>query len=608
MADDSRIRRSLFGFGSYYVVYRCRKCSVKLTSPLDEAGTADVCPACGEAFMVPGAVERDRLHKESIAKEKVKRILVDGKWRPRNTLATCKANPIDSTDRSTPELPKSVSPPFSASLWTLVAIVTIMITAAVAFEIGRKRAIKPKDDTALVAKFSEPPTTREPHRTPATTQRSEQETEQATLPTIAKKNVTESLEQSDSTPNERTNEQSPFDFATETKRRISDAEKSVGLIEVSSKRRIIELSDRSNTSAASCFIVGPRIIVTNYHVVEGARVVRISFSDGRATLARGWLAIDAEKDLALIECDSGSLPPLKLATSRPSKLDTVFAIGSPLELSGTISTGIVSAIRTEQELGKDVTLIQTTAAISPGNSGGPLLNERGEVVGVTFAFVEGGQNLNFAIASEHLSELLNAAPKESKPWQLLPAPRSSGRTDKSAENLQNDQNQIRKWIEKHLQAQMEDQKNRLEAEKKEGELNRIIARAGQLTQAITALEMEGTTLTLHRDQLWSQVQVALRAARQVELIALSAEASGRPYVAWSISRQAYVNLTPHSDELLQQAARARREADIARNSAEALYQQYVAVCQQIIIKTQQRNALVNELNALRAKYDYLQAE
>ena len=69
-----------------------------------------------------------------------------------------------------------------------------------------------------------------------------------------------------------------------------------------------------------------------------------------------------------------------------------------------------------QELGKDVVLIQSTAAISPGNSGGPLLNEKGEVVGVTSLILKGGQNLNFSVAAEHVAEILASAEENHSSW------------------------------------------------------------------------------------------------------------------------------------------------------------------------------------------------
>src|SRR5690606_502952 len=101
--------------------------------------------------------------------------------------------------------------------------------------------------------------------------------------------------------------------------------------------------------------------------------------------------------------------PLKIATTLPKKGETTIAFGSPLGLSFTASNGIVSAVRLEDELRNEalglnlnVTWIQTTSPISPGNSGGPLMNDRGEVIGINTLIVgaaHAGQNLNFAVSS-----------------------------------------------------------------------------------------------------------------------------------------------------------------------------------------------------------------
>ncbi len=92
--------------------------------------------------------------------------------------------------------------------------------------------------------------------------------------------------------------------------------------------------------------------------------------------------------------------------------EEVFAVGNPQGLEGTFSQGIVGSIR---DLAGG-SLVQITAPISPGSSGGPVLNGKAELVGVTFATYKGGQNLNFAIPSQYLKDLL--AKKESpKPWE-----------------------------------------------------------------------------------------------------------------------------------------------------------------------------------------------
>jgi S1-C subfamily serine protease len=159
-----------------------------------------------------------------------------------------------------------------------------------------------------------------------------------------------------------------------------------------------------NQAQGSGFVVDAKgLIVTNYHVIEGAKWAVVTFADKKTYSVDGFIAITPTKDLALLHIRhrGNELPPLRLAENVPVKGERVFAFGSPMGLTGSVSDGIVAAIRTGQDvretlrhlahrdvykegLGYDVDAqwIQTTAPISPGNSGGPLVNARGEVVGV----------------------------------------------------------------------------------------------------------------------------------------------------------------------------------------------------------------------------------
>jgi len=159
-------------------------------------------------------------------------------------------------------------------------------------------------------------------------------------------------------------------------------------------------------------------IITNYHVVEGRTDLEVDFSSGFK--ARGEvIAIDTDSDLAIIkvEVPEEELYPLTLGDSADLKVgQTVVAIGNPFGLTGTMTTGIISALGRTLDSMRDAPggstftagdIIQTDTAINPGNSGGPLLNLRGEVVGVnrairTFNFTTEAEPLNsgigFAIA------------------------------------------------------------------------------------------------------------------------------------------------------------------------------------------------------------------
>ncbi len=149
-------------------------------------------------------------------------------------------------------------------------------------------------------------------------------------------------------------------------------------------------------------------IVTNFHVIEGANSAIVKLTNGSSLPVKGILAQDADKDLVILKVNGRNFESLNLDSKLSLQVgDHVVAIGSPLGLEGTVSDGIVSAIRVDEE---DKTWIQTTAPVSHGNSGGPLLNMRGKVVGViTRGLNPGeGQNLNFAIPALEVARLLSS--------------------------------------------------------------------------------------------------------------------------------------------------------------------------------------------------------
>ncbi|MBS7641056.1 MAG: trypsin-like peptidase domain-containing protein [Candidatus Bathyarchaeia archaeon] len=151
------------------------------------------------------------------------------------------------------------------------------------------------------------------------------------------------------------------------------------------------------------------IIVTNYHVVRNTVNVTVTFANGNSYPA-SILGYDPYADLAVLDADApeSEYYPLKVVSSSMLKVgDIVIAVGNPYGLHGSMSVGIVSA------LGRTITVetagnypianvIQTTVPLNPGNSGGPLLNARGEVVGITTAIVSGSQGVSFAIPSNTL--------------------------------------------------------------------------------------------------------------------------------------------------------------------------------------------------------------
>ncbi|MDM9381964.1 HhoA/HhoB/HtrA family serine endopeptidase [Chlorogloeopsis sp. ULAP01] len=154
-------------------------------------------------------------------------------------------------------------------------------------------------------------------------------------------------------------------------------------------------------SGSGFMISGNGQILTNSHVVNGADIVTVRLKDGRTFDGR-VLGEDPITDVAVIKIDANNLPTIALGNSETLQPgEPVIAIGNPLGLDNTVTSGIISATgRSSSAIGasdKRVDYIQTDAAINPGNSGGPLLNARGEVIGMNTAILQGAQGLGFAI-------------------------------------------------------------------------------------------------------------------------------------------------------------------------------------------------------------------
>lgn len=165
--------------------------------------------------------------------------------------------------------------------------------------------------------------------------------------------------------------------------------------------------DGTMTATASGFIVKDgTTLVTNYHVVKNAYYIIARTPDGEKSVdIKTLLAYNHVADVAVLQCEKDiGVPPLTLGDSNAvQKGDPVYAVGYPLGLAHTISDGIISSKYTNED-GYEV--LQTTAPISSGSSGGALLTENGQVVGVICAYYEDGQNLNLAIASNTVASVL----------------------------------------------------------------------------------------------------------------------------------------------------------------------------------------------------------
>jgi len=155
----------------------------------------------------------------------------------------------------------------------------------------------------------------------------------------------------------------------------------------------------------SAFFITPTQIVSNRHVFEDAHRAEVKTADGKTYPIQGVVAEDKDGDLIqlLVSIPVSEIKPLKVAKALPQEGEKIIVVGSPFGLEQSISDGIVSSVRKIPIFGD---IIQITAPISPGSSGSPVVNLRGEVVGIATLYFREGQNLNFAISAQKLKNLI----------------------------------------------------------------------------------------------------------------------------------------------------------------------------------------------------------
>jgi len=151
----------------------------------------------------------------------------------------------------------------------------------------------------------------------------------------------------------------------------------------------------------SGFYADKNMIVTNYHVIEGAEKIIVKSYDGKTAEIKNIIGFDKNLDLAILGTDIESTP-LAISQEQAKAGQDVYAIGSPYGLTGTMTKGMITNASRKMD---NVDYIQIDASISEGNSGGPLVNKYGEVIGVITMYIGGGQNLNFAININELQKI-----------------------------------------------------------------------------------------------------------------------------------------------------------------------------------------------------------
>jgi Flp pilus assembly protein TadD len=162
----------------------------------------------------------------------------------------------------------------------------------------------------------------------------------------------------------------------------------------------------SREAQGSGFFIDSSHVITNWHVVDDASRIDARCSDGTVFHVRRIAARDVKADLASLELASPNttVSPLTVSGVTPEPGERVIVVGSPMGLSASVSDGVVSDLREIPELGH---VMQISAPVSRGSSGSPVVNLKGEVVGVAQAIEAGGQNLNFAVPGSSVLAMLS---------------------------------------------------------------------------------------------------------------------------------------------------------------------------------------------------------
>jgi hypothetical protein len=186
---------------------------------------------------------------------------------------------------------------------------------------------------------------------------------------------------------------------------------------------------RTDHSLGTGFVIGAGLVATNLHVVSGSSKITVTLTDKRELPVVQIENGDRERDLVLLRVAGPTLPTLKLGDSssmRPG--DPVVAIGHPMGLEDTVSNGLVSAVRHVDRAEQELTVLQISAPIAPGSSGGPIFNEKGEVIAVATAILVGAQNVSFGVPANYLKPLLATSAPVS--LEVFAANTAEGKTHK----------------------------------------------------------------------------------------------------------------------------------------------------------------------------------
>ncbi len=195
------------------------------------------------------------------------------------------------------------------------------------------------------------------------------------------------------------------------------------------------------------------LVITNYHVIKGSHSLSVLLENKKRLEVEGLAAVDPDGNLALIKV-KGVIPPALVFSSKEQPVGSeTFAIGNPMGIKNTVSEGAIKNIRKE---GTALTLIHTTAAIAPGASGGPLLDEDGKVLGVATLYMSQGESQNLAIGRDRVQKLLDTykggvIPLAKQAWVINAVERDQiahwlGKAAAEAPKMVSDRARVAGWI------------------------------------------------------------------------------------------------------------------------------------------------------------------
>jgi hypothetical protein len=207
--------------------------------------------------------------------------------------------------------------------------------------------------------------------------------------------------------------------------------------------------EAGDSKVGTGFVIDPKgIIATNLHVIQGEAEIKVRTKDGAQYPVMSIAGMDKDHDLALVRIyPKQALRPVRLGDSNQvSAGDKIYAIGNPLGVFDyTITDGLISQVR---PLAADLTLLQISAPISPGSSGGPLFNQFGEVIGVTTAIITQGQSINLAVPANYLRPLI-AQPSQIALDEFAKATKEQESDERKASDDSNNNATIVRQVPRH---------------------------------------------------------------------------------------------------------------------------------------------------------------